>query len=246
MAGTSTVALDFYSYGIGLLILWTTWLVLGRFLDGPAALFGLAILAVPPLFLAQWSLMTANHVPNLLLGNLCLLATHTIFVANHRRRRALLVFGLLAGLGWWTSPLILVYLAPFAVLAARTGLLVRPRIGWVVLGLIVGGLPQWLYELRYFPSTKFALHGAGGVPIAPFHERLAAIAGDYLPRLIGYSFQAGRPWQLAFFLVAVPLWIAAVITALVRDRASVAWLVGRRGGSWRAGSSCGWSPPRPW
>jgi hypothetical protein len=229
VAGRSTVALDLYSYGIGLLILWTTWLVLRRLLDGQAALYGLAILAVPPLFLSQWSLMTANHVPNLLLGNLCLLATHTIFVADPGRRRALLVLGLLAGLGWWTSPLIVVYLAPFAVLAARTGLLVRPRIGWALLGLLVGGLPQWLYELRYFPSTKFALHGAGGVPIAPFHERLAAIVGDYLPRIIGYYSQAGRPWRLAFFLVVVPLWIAAVITALVRDRASCAWLVGRRG-----------------
>ena len=34
VAGTSTVALDLYSYGIGLLILWTTWLLLRRFLDG--------------------------------------------------------------------------------------------------------------------------------------------------------------------------------------------------------------------
>src|SRR5262245_26276688 len=139
IAGPSTVALDLYSYGIGLLILWTTWLLLRRLLDRPAALYGLAILAVPPLFLSQWSLMTANHVPNLLLGNLCLLASHTIFVADPGRRRALLVLGLLAGLGWWTSPLILVYLAPFAVLAARTGLLVRPRIAWALLGLLIGG-----------------------------------------------------------------------------------------------------------
>jgi hypothetical protein len=55
--------------------------------------------------------------------------------------------GLLAGLGWWTTPLILVYLAPFAVLAVRTGLVLRPRIGWVAAGLLLGGLPHWLYEL---------------------------------------------------------------------------------------------------
>jgi F5/8 type C domain-containing protein len=230
VAGTSTVALDLYSYGIGLLILWTTWLLLRRFLDGPADLFGLAILAVPPLFLAQWSLMTANHVPNLLLGNLCLLASHTIFVADPGRRRALLVFGLVAGLGWWTSPLILVYLAPFAVLTVRTGLLLRPRIGWALLGLLLGGLPQWLYEVLHFPSTKFALHAAGGVPVAPFHERLAATVSGYLPRLIGFWMDAGSPWRLAFFLIVVPLWIAAVVTALVRDRTSFAWLLGRRGG----------------
>jgi hypothetical protein len=230
VAGTSTVALDLYAYGVGLLILWTTWRLLRRLLDGPAALFGLAILAVPPLFLAQWSLMTANHVPNLLLGNLCLLATHTILVADPGRRRALLVLGLLAGLGWWTSPLILVYLAPFAVLAARTGLVLRPRIGWALLGLLLGGLPQWLYEVLHFPSAKFALHAAGGVPVSPFPERLATTVAGYLPRVLGFWVEAGPAWRLAFFLVVVPLWIAAAGTALARDRASVGWLFGGRGG----------------
>jgi hypothetical protein len=227
LAGRSTLALDLYSYGVGLLILWTTWLLLRRLLDERAALYGLAILAVPPLFLAQWSLMTANHVPNLLLGNLCLLATHTIFVADPGRRRALLVFGLLAGLGWWTSPLILVYVAPFAVLAARTGLVFRPRIAWALLGLALGGLPQWLYELLHFPSAKFALHAAGGVPVAPFAERLATTVGVYLPRILGFHVDAGRTWQLAFWLVAVPLWVAAAATALLRDRRRLLWLVSR-------------------
>jgi hypothetical protein len=68
------------------------------------------------------------------------------------------------------------------------------------------------------------------VPVAPFPERLAATVGGYLPRILGFYIDAGRPWQLAFFLVVVPLWIAALITALVRDRASFAWLLGRREG----------------
>ena len=225
VAGTSTVALDLYSYGIGLLILWTTWLLLRRFLDGPAALFGLAILAVPPLFLAQWSLMTANHVPNLFLGNLCLLATHTIFVADYGRRRALLVFGLLAGLGWWTSPLILVYLAPFAVLAARTGLLSAHESAGRC-SASSAGCPVAV-RAPVLPLDETRLHGAGAAAIA--RSTSGSQHRRHLPRLIGYYFQAGRPWRLAFFLVAVPLWIAAVITALVRDRASFAWLVGRRG-----------------
>src|SRR5262249_21174671 len=81
LAGTSTLALDLFTYAIGLLIFWTSWLLLRRFLNPPAAIIGLALLAVPPLFLAQWSLLAASHVHNLLYGNLCLLATHTIFVA---------------------------------------------------------------------------------------------------------------------------------------------------------------------
>ena len=63
--------------------LWLGWLLLRRFLDRPAALFGLAVLAVPPLYLAQFSFFAAPNRPALLiLGHLCLLATHTVFVRH--------------------------------------------------------------------------------------------------------------------------------------------------------------------
>jgi hypothetical protein len=142
VAGTSTLANDIFAYGISLAILWTGWLVLRRFLDPPAALLGLAVLAVPPLYIAQWTFTTSGTHPALLiLGNLCLLATHTIFVADPGRRRALFILGLLGGIAWWLNPLILLYLAPFAILGLRTGLLWQPRIGWLVGGVLLGGLP---------------------------------------------------------------------------------------------------------
>ena len=231
VAGTSTGVMNVFAYAIGLLILWTGWLVLRRFLDRPAALLGLAVLAVPPLFLAQWSFTAIpNHPAALALGNVCLLATHTIFVADPGRRRGLLGLGLLTGLGWWLDPLIVIFVAPFAVLALRTGLAWRPRIGWFVTGLFVGGLPQWLYEVWYFPSAKFALHQAGGVEAAPFHERLTAVARDFLPRLAGLDLGAGRLWIAAFLLVGAPLWLGAVAWAAHRDRLELAWLVGGNGG----------------
>ncbi len=229
VAGTSTWAVDCFAYGLGLLIFWTGWLVLRRFLERPAALLGLAILAVPPFFLGQWSFTAIpNHPALLVVGNLCLLATHTIFVADRGRSRAILVLGLLAGFGWWLDPLIVVYLAPVAVLALRTGLAWRPRVGWFAAGLFLGGLPQWLYELSYFPSAKFALHQAGGVAVAPFRERIEAVVGDFLPRLLGLHLKAGRPWIVAFLLVAVPLWLGAFVWAARRDRPELAWLLGRR------------------
>jgi F5/8 type C domain/Dolichyl-phosphate-mannose-protein mannosyltransferase len=231
VAGSSTWVMNLFAYAIGLLILWTGWLVLRRFLDRPAAILGLAVLAVPPLFLAQWSVTAIpSHPAALALGNVCLLATHTIFVADPGRRRGLLGLGLLAGLGWWLDPLIVIFLAPFAILALRTGLAWRPRAGSFLVGLFIGGLPQWLYEVWYFPSTKFALHQAGGVEAAPFHERLTAVVRDFLPRLAGMDLEAGRPWVVAFLLVGAPLWLGAVAWAAYRDRLELAWLFGRGGG----------------
>ena len=230
VAGTSTLANDVYGYGISLLIFWTGWLVLRRFLDRPAALLGLAVLAVPPLFLTQWSSSTSGTHPTLLiLGNLCLLATHTIFVADPGRRRALLALGLLAGFGWWTNPLIVVYLAPFALLALRTGLAWRPRLAWFAGGLLLGGLPQWLYELRYFPSSKFALHQAGGAGLEPIRERMVTVGSKYLPPIFGLDVGAGGTWLTAFGLLSVLLWAVALIRAGIRDRNELAWMVGLGG-----------------
>jgi hypothetical protein len=239
VAGSSTLANDVFGYGLGLLIFWTGWLVLRRFLDRPAALFGLAVLAVPPLFLAQWGFSTSGTHPALLvIGHLCLL-NPTIFLADPGRPRAILGLGLLAGLGWWTNPLIVVYLAPFAILAVRTGLLWRPRVGWFAGGLLLGGLPAWLYELWYFPSARFVLHQRGGAAPQPFGERLATVVDDFLPRMFGPHGRAARPWLLAFLLVMGSLWAVAVVRAAVRDRAELSWMLGL-GGRRAAGRSVFW------
>jgi hypothetical protein len=229
VAGPSSLANDVFAYGVSLLIFWTGWLVIRRFLGGPAALFGLAILAVPPVFLTRWSFTTSGNHPLLpILGNLCLLATHTFFIATPGRQRTLLVLGLLAGLGWWTNPLIVVYLAPFIVFSIRTGLAWQPRALLLLLtGGLLGGLPSWLYEMSHFPSTRFALHQAGGVPVAPLGERLAHVGG-FLATIVGFDANAGRPWIATLLLVAVSLWAAGLVRAAIDDRPELMWLVGRR------------------
>ena len=210
--GRSTLALDLFAYAIGLLIFWTGWLLLRRFLERPAALLGLAVLAVPPLFLAQWSLITANHPPEpRCVGNLCLLATHTIFVADPGPARAILALGLLAGLGWWTSPLIVVYLAPFAILALRTGLLATarrlvrrrtaPRRASAV-ALRAAGISR----RRSSPCTRRAgcrwRRSVSGSP------RSSATSSPGSSASI--SRRGGRG-SSAFLLVAVPLWMVALV-----------------------------------
>jgi hypothetical protein len=235
VAGSSTWALDLFAYGMGLCILWLGWRLLRRFLDPPAALFGLAVLAVPPLFLAKYSFFAApDRSPLPILGHLCLLATHTAFVRCPGSRRALLALGLLGGLGWWTSPMVITYLAPFGVLALRTGLVLRASFWLFVVGFVVGGLPQFLYELLHFPSVRFLLFQAGSVPVLPFGERVATVTGMFIPTLLGFEPQWGQPWRAqpwtaAALGTALPLWGFAFARAIVRDRGELAWVVGRGG-----------------
>jgi hypothetical protein len=230
LAGASTRALDVFAYGMALLALWLGWLLLRRLLDPPAALFGLAVLAVPPLYLAQYSFFAApDRSPLPILGHLCLLATHTVFVRRPGSRRALLALGLLGGLGWWTSPMVVTYLAPFGLLAVRTGLVLRASFWLFVAGFVVGGLPQLLYELTHFPSARFALFQAGGVHVLPLGERVATVAQAFIPTLLGLAPWLGQPWTAAFLGIALPLWGFALIRAAVRDRGELAWVFGLGG-----------------
>jgi hypothetical protein len=229
--GTSTLALEVFVFGLGLLILWTAYLVLRRLLDPIATRFALAVLAAPPLLLTRWSVTGApNHPALLVFGCLALGATHALFFRRRGRKRAILVLGLLAGLGWWTNPLMIVYLAPFGLLAVRTGLVRQARAWLFPLGLLAGSLPQWLYELRHFPSARFALLEPGSVPVLSFGERVALLAGRFVPQLLGLDLSP-NPVPIVSFagLALLGLTGVSVIRAVLVDRGELTWLVGMGG-----------------
>ncbi|HEX5414195.1 MAG TPA: glycosyltransferase family 39 protein [Chloroflexota bacterium] len=81
---------------------------------GPAAFwFTLAYLAVPPLFLVTWSVKARGGYPELLaFGAILLYQTLGLVETPDGKPWRWLVFGALAGLGLWTNPLIVVFLAP--------------------------------------------------------------------------------------------------------------------------------------
>src|SRR5262245_25150016 len=184
--GISTVSLDVLAYGVGLVMFWTGYLVARRILEPREALLALVVLAVAPLPLTRLSLYGSLDYPFLIiLGNLFLLATHRLFFRCPETPRTILVLGLLAGIGIWTSMLFFVYAAPCGVLAIRTGLVRRPRAALFLVGGFVGGLPVWLHEVQHFPSARFMVHGVGSVGVRPPLERAGIIAGGYLPSLVG-------------------------------------------------------------
>src|SRR5262245_49017705 len=63
VAGTSTAALDVFAYAVGLGVVWSSYLVARRLLPPGAALLALAVLAVPPLLLAYWSISGTLNPP---------------------------------------------------------------------------------------------------------------------------------------------------------------------------------------
>jgi hypothetical protein len=219
LLGPTPLALDLGAFGVGLAVLGTGYLLARRILPRRAALLALTTLAVPPLFLAQWSLHgNLNHPLNIAVGNLLLLGTHTLFFRTPARPRTVLGLGLLTGLGWWINPLIIVYVGPLAFLALTRGLWRRPSLLLLfVAGTGLGGLPAWLYETFAFPSSRFFVYQHGDADMPPFWARVAWISRDVLPRLLGVE---PRELTLSAGLLGLgvlALGVTVLLRAIVRD-----------------------------
>lgn len=217
VAGHSPLALDVFAYGVGLGILATGWLLARRLLAPPAARLALATLAIPPLLLARWSLNGNLNYPLLLvLGNLFLLGTHTLFFRGPARRASFLGLGLLAGLGCWTNLLFVVYLAPLGWLALSRGLVWQARAWLFPLGALLGSLPMWLYELDAFPSARFAVTESGQDP-GTLGTRAWLLLGGALPTLLGVEDSHLRGLPASLLAAAVlAVGVVALGRALVR------------------------------
>ena len=192
LAGTSSAALDAFGYLVGLVGVWTSLLVARRLLPPGAALCAGLVLAVPSLHAVTWAIGGNLLYPvTILIGNLLLLVTHAIFFRRPGRPGLVLVAGVLAGIGLWTNPLIVVFCVPFALLALRTGLVWRASVWLFPLGVLLGGLPDWIYDVVNYPSAKLLVGQSGSVPAEPFVTRLRLFLGEIVPRLYGASSEPG-------------------------------------------------------
>ena len=187
----------------------------------------LAILAVPPLPLAARSLEGAFIYQGLLiLGNLSIVGLDQLFFRGPPRQRLILVLGILAGLGWWITPLMVLFVVPFALLALRTGLVRQARAGLYLLGFVLGSLPVWIYEWQFFPSAFWK--PAGG--LLDSIGQLPARAFDLLtfgPFVLGVDSAAGSfSGRQAVIVALAILGGLAVAWAAVRGCRDAAWMIG--------------------
>ena len=164
--------------------------------EGPALLTAL-YLAVPPAFLAIWSLKArGGYIELLVLGQGMLL----LGLALARRDRwplpGAFALGLLAGLALWTHPLAVVYLGPGLGLL----LLRRGRTGPALLALLAGGLvgaaPLLLYNIAHPLATWQAVAG-GSLRAEAVLEGLRWQVRYGLPVLAGLAQGSSSPGLFA-------------------------------------------------
>jgi 4-amino-4-deoxy-L-arabinose transferase-like glycosyltransferase len=154
--------------------IFTTYLLARRIFDKWAATIAALLLAVPVVVLTLYTTATlGGYGETLLIGNILLLWTLRLVerpLPTHQRQIEALLFGLLAGFGFWTFGLLGVYLVPMGILlvtqkntAGRWTILAQPLIYvFMLVGFVVGSSPWWVATLK----GAATLNELGGSAIA--------------------------------------------------------------------------------
>jgi hypothetical protein len=234
------------TYWLGLRIYGSHWIA------GAAA----TLLAIPAvLFTLYGTVSLGGYGEVLLIGNiLLLLAVHLLDLppveANAASSRVAwpalryagwLLVGLLAGLGFWSFPLIVVYLIPILVCAA---VMLRRQVWALALngllfigGFGVGAAPWLWYTVTHGLSTIFETGGQAIVGASSPVLVLAAVAHLFNFLLFGLSVIWGirPPWSAQFLALALIPYAMAIHIAVMlfairrtgeRDRATIGrWLL---------------------
>jgi 4-amino-4-deoxy-L-arabinose transferase-like glycosyltransferase len=140
-----------------------------------------------------------------------------LFVSSLLNKHFLwLALGLIAGIGWWTNALIVVYALPVGVwLLVRLRARALPGVLIALVGFVVGSAPWWVYALQndlaplrfFLPDVLGGRETVGAViPSAPFDQRLIGLFLFGLPSVTGLRF----PWSGEFFAPVVGLLVAAL------------------------------------
>lgn len=241
LLGPSVAAIRLVQTALYIGLIATTYLLGRCFLrDEWAARAAALVIAFPPVLLTLYTTASlGGYSETLLLGNVLLLLGHRLAYEDRERWGRWLLFGLLAGLGFWTFGLILVYLVPLAVF-----LLVRGWRVWKVgaqglapllagLGFVIGSSPWWGYVLAQGAVALHELGGsaiAGASPAGPVgnalaHTRNLLLFG--LPALVGLR----PPWSVEAILpfLAVPalvIWLRAGVFMIAPLRSRLVWAEG--------------------
>jgi hypothetical protein len=166
--------------------------------DG-VALSSLAYLALPPSFLALWSIKArGGYVELLALGQALTVMTAWVTEQRSRRPWRFGLLGLLSGLLLWTHVLGLIYVVPAALHLAvrlRRAILGTPLLAWVTC-LLIGGMPALVYNLQHDWETLTAL-STTGTTLEAFQENLRALLRIGLPIIVGLGQATSSPLLLA-------------------------------------------------
>jgi 4-amino-4-deoxy-L-arabinose transferase-like glycosyltransferase len=201
------------------------WQFSGRRIVAAVAGLLLAIPAVNTVLYTTATLGGYNEI--LLLGNLIIIFGHRA-IQPAARWWSWAGLGLAAGVGWWTSGLIVMYAVPVGLMILIVWLKERRHIRHLLPGLalalvyfFIGSAPWWIFDFThdhaalatYLSSQQSGEFEGIGIPYVPPQQRLIGLLVIGLPTLIGMRF----PWSPEYFLLPLgALALLIYITSIYR------------------------------
>ncbi len=217
VVGSSVLALKLTTLGVFIVAGVLTWRVGTRTVGPRAALVGAALYWVFPAYLVWWTTKArAYYGMGVLLGLVVLLLVLRLRERDSRVDAA--VLGLALGLGWWTTPgVVLIALPALVWLVARRPAILRLAL-FAVPGLVLGLAPWVAWNARNgWLSLEF---GPGAGYTSTYAGRLEHLFVHVLPTWLGMRVPFSLEWvagPLLGWAVVVPA-IAAFVVALVRRK----------------------------
>lgn len=198
--------------------------------DEWVALLSALLMALPPLVLTLYTTVSlGGYGETLVLGDLLLLLGWKLAAERKASLWLWAVWGMLAGLGFWTLGLIAVYLLPMGVL-----LLWRHRwrggSGYLVaaLAFMVGSAPWWVFNVQHGWQAALALYNPSEAadplaPVLPVQTRVLGLFLIGLPGLIGMRPPASVEWVSVWAVLPAAMTYGAVALHAVRQAWRNAW-----------------------
>ncbi len=194
-------------------------------LDRKTALVAALLTAFPSYYFVFHSVLARSaYMESPVLGVLLFISAGHLLYAQDRHPVQYLWLGLLGGLGLWTHFLFVFYLTPVGLL-----LLLKEKVFWrdprvlgyLSAGLLLGGLPLWVYNTIHPLATWVQLQHS---PIhEPFTDSLMAFFSIRLPELLGLRDSLTNHYLIPYLSPATYGFLLAGFLYLVAIR--IQWFV---------------------
>lgn len=189
--------------------------------DKKTALLATLLAALPSYYLVFHSVLARSaYIEIPIMGVLLFIVCHRIVYRNEIWGRNFLLLGFLCGLGMWTHFLVIYYLPPIFLL-----LFLKDRWFWgrgttffLVLGLILGGLPLWVHNTIHPLATwHYLMDTSGGSE--PVLTSLKDFFLFRFPEALGLmNNETGRFTIPFFFPVLYLIYLASFLFLFINER----------------------------
>ena len=185
--GPSTLVLRLSPLVVIVASVWVAWQTAQRVAGDAFGLWAGLYMAIPPVFVSYIQLSSPGEALAVACGAVVMAATIWLLDPAVRARTAIvagLILGLAAGVGWWSSQIMGMFVVTAVLVLAVTQTRAWRTVGpYVALGLFVlASLPLWVWNLQHDWATFRHLSTWGGGP-PPLLEAIPSVARTLMATL---------------------------------------------------------------